>query len=174
MKANRRIKPLISFILTAMLSTSGFAQTCLSDSPQTTPTENFIDNGDGTVTDVTTGLMWMQCSLGQTWAQGQCSGDADAMTWQQALHSAHGFEFASYDGWRLPNVKELATLTERQCVRPAINETLFPSTRSDDYWTSTPSMSDPQRAWVVAFFNSSNAIKDKNLFVFTRLVRTAD
>jgi hypothetical protein len=33
-------------------------------------------------------------------------------------------------------------------------------------------MSDPERAWVVAFFNSSNSIKEKNRAVFVRLVRT--
>lgn len=157
-----------------MFTTLSHGQTCLSDAIETTPTENFVVNADGTVTDLSTGLMWMQCSIGQTWLAGVCTGDADSMNWQEALQLAHGYEFANYDGWRLPNVKELASITERQCVRPAINETLFPSTPSDDFWTSTPSLSDAQRAWVVAFFNSSNSIKQKNLFVFVRLVRTAD
>lgn len=161
-------------LLVSLVSLSTNAQTCLSDSLETAPATQFVDNGDGTVTDSTHGLMWMQCSLGQTWENGTCSGDADALNWQQALQQAHGYEFASLDGWRLPNVKELASLTERQCVRPAINETRFPNTPSDDFWSSTPSLSDPQRAWVVAFFNSSNSIKQKDLFVFVRLVRTAD
>lgn len=150
------------------------AQTCLSGALETTPATNFVNNADGTISDVSTGLMWMQCSLGQTWQAGQCVGDADALNWQQALQQAHGYTFASQDGWRLPNIKELSTITERQCVRPAINEALFPNTPSDDFWSSTPSMSDPQRAWVLAFFNSSNSIKQKNLFVFVRLVRTAN
>lgn len=151
-----------------------FAQTCLSDAPETAPTANFTNNGDGTITDNTTGLMWMQCSLGQTFSNGNCTGDAQTYNWQEALQAAHGYQFASLDGWRIPNVKELSSLTERQCVRPAINETLFPNTPSDDFWSSTPSLADQQRAWVVAFFNSSNSIKEKNLFVFVRLVRTAD
>lgn len=150
------------------------AQTCLSGATETTPFVNFINNADGTISDSTTGLMWMQCSLGQTWQAGQCVGDPDALNWQQALQQAHGYTFASHDGWRLPNIKELSTITERLCVRPAINETLFPNTPSDDFWSSTPSMSDPQRAWVLAFFNSSNSIKQKSLFVFVRLVRTAN
>lgn len=162
------------WLLAVMIPIQVAAQTCISDIDETTPTTNFLDNGNGTVTDLTTGLMWMQCSLGQTWSNGACTGDAETLNWQQALQQAHGYEFASTDGWRLPNIKELATLSERSCVRPAINETLFPSTPSDDYWTSTPSLSDPQRAWVVAFFNSSNSIKEKQLFVFARLVRTVD
>ena len=161
-------------LLFGFISTLSFAQTCLTNGDDTTPDDNFVVNEDGTITDVTTGLMWMTCSVGQTWNSGVCSGDASELNWQQALQFAHGYQFAGFDGWRVPNVKELASITELKCVRPSINEKIFPSTLSDDYWTSTPSMSDPERAWVVAFFNSSNSLKDKNLFVFTRLVRTVD
>lgn len=150
------------------------AQTCLTTLDETTPSANFVDNGDGTISDQTTGLMWMKCSVGQTLQSGSCIGDASELDWQQALQAAHGYQFASLDGWRVPNIKELATITERSCVRPAINETLFPATPSDDFWSSTPSVLDPNRAWVVAFFNSSNSLKQKNLFVFVRLVRTID
>jgi hypothetical protein len=116
----------------------------------------------------------MRCSLGQTWSGNTCVGDASELNWQQALQAAHGYKFANKKGWRVPNIKELATITERSCVRPAINEELFPNTPSDDFWTSTPAIQDVQRAWVLAFFNSSNSIKQKELFVFARLVRNAD
>ncbi|GAB5380476.1 MAG: hypothetical protein Alis3KO_26160 [Aliiglaciecola sp.] len=175
MKINTRaIRALVLLPVSLLFCSLAYSQTCLSDSPPTAPTANFINNGDGTITDITSGLMWMQCSLGQIFSNGSCTGDAQTFNWQEALQAAHGYQFASLDGWRLPNVKELSSLTERQCVRPSINETLFPSTPSDDFWSSTPSLADQQRAWVVAFFNSSNSIKEKNLFVFVRLVRTAD
>jgi hypothetical protein len=150
------------------------SQTCLPDFNAALKTNEFVDNGDGTATDASLGLVWMRCSVGQTWSSETCSGNASKLTWQQALQAAHGFEYAQQAGWRVPNMKELASLTERSCVRPAINELFFPNTSSDDYWTSTPSVIDPKRAWVIAFFNSSNSLKDKRLFVFTRLVRTAD
>lgn len=150
------------------------AQTCLTTLDETAPAANFVDNGDGTVSDLTTGLMWMKCSVGQTLQGSTCIGDASELDWQQALQFAHGYQYASLDGWRVPNLKELATITERSCVRPAINETLFPATPSDDFWSSTPSVIDSNRAWVVAFFNSSNSLKQKNLFVFVRLVRNID
>jgi hypothetical protein len=149
-------------------------QTCLSDFDDSLQADEFIDNGDGTATNANLGLTWMRCSLGQTWQNDTCVGDASELNWQQALQTAHGFVYADKSGWRVPNVKELASLTLRSCVRPAINELFFPNTPSDDFWTSTPSVIDPQRAWVIAFFNSSNSIKEKNLFVFTRLVRNAD
>jgi hypothetical protein len=161
-------------LLLSMISFGASSQTCLSSIAATTPTSNFVVNTDGTITDQTFKLTWMRCSVGQVWDVDTCIGDASELNWQQALQTAHGYEFADQKGWRLPNVKELATITERSCVRPAINEELFPNTPSDDFWTSTPSIQDVERAWVIAFFNSSNSVKQKELFVFTRLVRTAD
>lgn len=156
------------------LSISSIAQTCLESINETTPNTYFVDNGNGTVTDSRLGLMWMRCSLGQTWENSSCSGEALEMSWQQALVKAHGYVYADQTGWRLPNVKELASITEGRCVRPAINSEIFPNTPADDFWSSSPAVSDPKRAWVIAFFNSSNSIKDKSLFVYTRLVRTAN
>lgn len=163
-------------LLLVLLFTSGtlLGQTCLESIMPTTPTTNFVDNSDGTVTDSKHGLIWMRCSVGQSWQNNSCVGDASALSWQQALVVAHGYVYINQQGWRVPNVKELASITEGQCVRPAINTELFPNTPADDFWTSTPSVTDPQRAWVIAFFNSSNSLKEKNLSVYTRLVRTAN
>lgn len=163
----------VSLLFAALFSATVSAQTCLTTVIDTAPAANFTDNENGTVTDTTTGLMWMKCAYGQTFdtANNTCLGAATALTWQQALQAAHGYQFANLNGWRLPNVKELATITEKSCVRPSIDETIFPSTPSDDFWTSTPSASVQDSAWVVAFFNSSNAKKPKDNFVFSRLVR---
>jgi hypothetical protein len=61
---------------------------------------NFIDNGDGTVTDSATGLMWMK-------------GDSEAgMIWQDALDYAENLEYAGYSDWRLPNAKELESIID--------------------------------------------------------------
>ncbi|MDP2902572.1 MAG: hypothetical protein Q8N96_05635 [Methylovulum sp.] len=43
----------------------------------TTPTSDFTDNNDGTVTHKTTGLTWMRCAMGQTWTGAACTGTAD-------------------------------------------------------------------------------------------------
>ncbi|MCV2884806.1 DUF1566 domain-containing protein [Aestuariibacter sp. AA17] len=166
------MKVLIIFLgLTAF---TALAQNCNTDVPNTAPTSRFNVGADGTVTDNLHKLMWMQCSLGQTWDGSDCVGDADELTWQQALKTAHGYSFANKTGWRLPNIKELETLVERRCERPALNETVFPSSQSDDYWTSTPVATDPVRAWAIAFFNGSNTARTKQAFLFTRLVRNAN
>ncbi|NCC23468.1 MAG: DUF1566 domain-containing protein, partial [Alphaproteobacteria bacterium] len=52
--------------------------------PLSSPTERFSDNGDGTVTDVVSQLMWMRCSVGQTWSGETCLGETAAYDWQAA------------------------------------------------------------------------------------------
>lgn len=166
------IKALLVSTLLASAPLSTFAQECLSDGLETTPSDNFEAVTTTSVLDVTTDLVWRRCSEGQTWDGSTCSGEAIKYTWQQALKLAQQASNEDLLGWRLPNVKELATLTERDCVRPAINSSIFPATPPDDFWTSTPSADDPDRAWVVAFFNASHSIKEKDRFIYVRLVRT--
>ncbi len=158
-------------VLGGAMSLSTSAQTCLADGLETTPSANFTELSSGNVWHVTTDLVWQRCALGQSWDGTTCTGDAIQYTWQEALMLAQQASDTDLLGWRLPNVKELATLVERDCVRPAINATLFPETPPDDFWTSTPSTTDPDRAWVVAFFNASHSIKEKDRFVYVRLVR---
>lgn len=61
---------------------------------------DFQDNADGTITDNATGLMWTQ------------NDDGNGMSWPDALNYAESNEFAGYNDWRLPNVKELQSLLD--------------------------------------------------------------
>ena len=61
---------------------------------------NFSDNGDGTITDNATGLMWMQDDNGE------------GLIWEDALIYAENYEYAGYSDWRLPNVKELQSIVD--------------------------------------------------------------
>ena len=61
---------------------------------------SFLDNGDGTVTDQATGLMWMQSDSGE------------GMDWQEALAYAESNKTAGFDDWRLPDVKELQSIVD--------------------------------------------------------------
>ncbi|MBJ6922970.1 DUF1566 domain-containing protein, partial [Vibrio cholerae] len=60
----------------------------------TTPNTAFSDNGDGTVTHHTTGLIWQRCSLGQSWDGTDCTGEATTFTWEEALAAAAQHTFA--------------------------------------------------------------------------------
>jgi hypothetical protein len=57
----------------------------------------YQDNGDGTVADLQTGLMWQQ-------------DPGSKMTWYDAVAGASSFYLAGYTDWRLPTIKELYSL----------------------------------------------------------------
>jgi len=60
----------------------------------------FEDNGNGTITDNATGLMWTQ------------DDDGEGMVWKDALSYAEDANFANYYDWRLPNAKELQSILD--------------------------------------------------------------
>lgn len=117
-----------------------------------------IDNGDGTVTDVTS-LMWTKCSLGQNLSDPGCAGGAGGYTWAIAFAECDNLNFAGYTDWRLPSRDELNSLivcangnprppadNVSKCYAipqsfPNINTTMFPNTPggflTSIYWTAT-------------------------------------
>lgn len=101
------------------------------------------------VTDTKTGFIWRRCSEGQTWRASTCTGSATTYTHEQAL--AHATAQAGAAGWRLPNVKELSSITDKTRTSPAIDTTAFPGTPSNGYWSSTPYAGDAGNAWVFNF-----------------------
>ena len=153
------------------------AQTCNENLAPTTPSERFLDNDDGTVSDKYTGLIWMRCALGQTWDGVTCSGEAVEYSWQQALQTADGYNYADSSAWRVPDRKQLHSIAERSCFDPAINIDLFPQTYADSYWTASPydnaTVANPYDfVWHVGFYsgsvNRSSRVNDVN---YVRLVR---
>lgn len=105
---------------------------------------NFVDNGDGTVTDLATGLTWM------TFDSGAYLGDDGFMDWEAALEWAENMEFAGYDDWKLPDAKELQSIldyerspdtTDSAAIDPKFDTTEFINIMGDTdygyYWTST-------------------------------------
>ena len=115
-----------------------------------TSVNNFVDNGDGTISDLATGLMWMTDDSGA------------AVNWKDALSYAENLSLAGYDDWRLPNVKELQSIVDYSGSFPAIDPTFFNiTTELEDnvncyFWTSTSAYFSKQEpeyyyAWYVAF-----------------------
>jgi murein DD-endopeptidase MepM/ murein hydrolase activator NlpD len=99
---------------------------------------HFKDNGDGTVTDIATGLMWYQK-------------ETRAMTWENALAYCEALDFAGYDDWRLPNIRELWSLSGDSPDAPLIDTAYFPGTQPSDYWSSTTHTLYPRFAWYARF-----------------------
>jgi len=111
---------------------------------------NYVNNLDGTVTDTDSGLMWTQVP-------------GPATTWTGALTYAENLTLAGFSDWRLPNIKELQTLTDytlatattaASAVAP-LNRVLFPTatTPATAYWSSTAlrggGNSAPSSAWLL-------------------------
>ncbi len=145
---------------------------CNTNMPASTPDDQLIDNGNGTVTDLKTGLMWKQCLEGLS---GDCTGTATTFTWRDALqqpgvvNDASGF--ADYTDWRLPNIKELRSIVEEQCSGPAINATRFPNTPSSNVWSGSPYAVNSAYAWYVYFDYGYSLINSRDNSYAVRLVR---
>ena len=97
---------------------------------------NFVDNNDGTITDLATGLMWTKADSGKT------------MNWEDALDYSENLNYAGHNDWRLPNAKELQSIvdytrapliTDSAAIAPIFSVTEIESY----YWTSTTHLDGP-------------------------------
>jgi len=113
--------------------------------------QNFIDNGDGTITDTSSGLMWQQ------------RGSTTKMYWEDALIYCENLQLAGYNDWRLPNINELQYLVDyKQVTQPLINKDFFPDTFNDYYWSSTTSTSNKNFAFCLYFAHGNFVYSPKN------------
>jgi hypothetical protein len=118
---------------------------------------DFKDNGDGTVTDEATGLMWQQ-------------GTAPGLyNWEEALAYCENLTFAGYDDWRLPKLKELQSIVDYTRYHPSIDP-IFADTVSYAYWSST-TIPYPESASNVSFYYGSGTWYEKTARAYVRAVR---
>lgn len=117
-----------------------------------------IDNGNGTVADSRTGLVWQQAEPGQK-------------SWSEAFSYCAGLTLGGSADWRVPNVKELESLTNDVAYAPAIDTALFPNALSAAYWASTSTAFDPSTTLYVNFTTGSVSYLDKTSTINLRCVR---
>lgn len=115
------------------------------------------DNGDGTVTDDISTLMWQQAD------------DSTTRSWEEALSYCEGLSLAGHADWRLPNLKELLSIV-RYNVFPAINTDFF-SVTAGRYWSSTSKHSFSGIAWDVNFGAGNIDFINKSHNYYSRCVR---
>lgn len=101
---------------------------------------DFRDNGNGTITDRATGLMWQQADSGK------------GMNWEQALAYAANSRLVGHSDWRLPNAKELQSIvdytrapavTQSPAIAPVFHVTKLSDGDYPFYWTSTTHLDGP-------------------------------
>jgi hypothetical protein len=149
------------------------AWTCKSQLPR------YVDNGDGTVSDNTTGLMWEKKT--GTINSAYCPGNAadvhdvnNCFTWTATGTGADGTLFSTFlaalnadtstDGsstcfanhcdWRIPNIVELRSILSApnpNCLAAPCIDPTFAPTASSTYWSSSSKTADPADAWYVGF-----------------------
>lgn len=133
---------------------------------------SYTDNGDGTITDTSTGLVWQKCSDGLSGTT--CiTGTIATATWTNALAYCNA-NTAGLPGtnWRLPNVYELYSLIDfGGAAAPYINATYFPATQSSYYWSSTTFPANKTGAMYVNFFSGSASFNNKSGSGYVRCVR---
>lgn len=119
----------------------------------------FKDNGNGTVTDNDTKLMWQQ-------------GEGGKMAWDSAIAYCKNLSLAGYNDWRLPNIEELKSIIDVE-KKPAIfiNKTYFPNANASRYWSSTTSARSSSDAWVVHFDFGNDNFYYKSYSYYVRCVR---
>jgi hypothetical protein len=108
---------------------------------------DFVENGDGTTTDNSTGLMWQKV------------GSSRAKMWKRArtyVKQLNKRQFAGYSDWRLPTIEEFASLVEREKVNGVHIDPLFydkqkmcwSSDKADPFGGHTR---NPPQIWIVNF-----------------------
>jgi hypothetical protein len=120
---------------------------------------SFTDNGDGTVTDTSTGLMWQQ------------AGSSNSMDWGEALAYCEALNLGGYTDWRLPNEKELRSLVDYSRYNPAINTAFFPNTAALWYWSSTTFADGTDSAWGMGFDYGNGNHVNKYYSYYVQAVR---
>jgi hypothetical protein len=163
------------------------AWTCRSALP------HYVDNGDGTVTDSKTGLMWEKKTSACT---GEITCVEDFYTWSttnanpdgtlyttflpgmngQLLFGGSQTCFSGYCDWRIPTINELRSLvtvgfpncTSALCIDPIFGPT---QPAGADYWSSNLLANDPQSAWSVRFSDGATSSRSLSSLLFARAVR---
>lgn len=106
---------------------------------------NFVDNGDGTISDLATGLMWQKADDGKT------------RNWEESLAYAENLQMAGHSDWRLPNQKELHSIVDYGYI-PAIDPIFYISDPKAWFWSSTPFIDMVGQAVYIAFGKATGKI----------------
>ncbi|OGL68152.1 hypothetical protein A3D60_04075 [Candidatus Uhrbacteria bacterium RIFCSPHIGHO2_02_FULL_47_29] len=148
---------------------------------------DYVDNGDGTITDLNTGLMWEKkaISIGlhnrdKTYVWSGNGSEETIWDWLDDVNAEGGTGFAGHNDWRVPNVKELQSIVNYGSAGPAVssifNTACAPSctvltcscTQSGRYWSST---TYGVLAWSVDFANGFVPFASKTIITYVRAVR---
>lgn len=128
----------------------------------------YTDNGNGTVTDQGSDLIWQQATS-DTNDDGTIN-LSDELTWQAALAYCENLDMAGQTDWRLPNIRELKSIVDPNRYKPAIDP-IFMS-QSSHYWSATTGADFTDGAWNVSFYSGYDGWNTKGSVIYVRCVRS--
>jgi hypothetical protein len=161
-------------------------------SVQAGATLSFTDNGDGTITDNDTGLMWEKKGdngglhdkdNGYYWSGNGSVFQETIWDWLEDVNAEAGTGFAGYNDWRIPNAKELESLVNFQSAAPMTSAAFHTNcvagatvltgscTAVSNYWSSTTWARSTSMAWGVSFYEGLLYPYDKATAPRVRAVR---
>ncbi len=121
--------------------------------------------GDRLVRDHNTGLTWAADGNGKGCLFGEQT------DWNAAIDWCNSLSFGGYSDWRLPNARELLSICDFGASYPSLDESVFPNTGNDRYWTSTTYTGYSDYAFVIPFDNGRIAYPAKTASGYLRAVR---
>jgi hypothetical protein len=116
--------------------TTSYTNTLGEDSDFNINPPSCTDNGNGTVTDNVTGLMWQKTDGGE-------------MIFENTTSYCSTLNLGGYSDWRLPTCIELFGINSFDKVNPALNTVFFTKTAAEYWWTSVTRTDDKSSVWVV-------------------------
>lgn len=121
------------------------------------PAPSFTDNGDGTVTDNNTGLIWQKSNWYSTYTE-----RGIATTWSGAINYCSNLELGGLSNWRLPELIELDSILKTAVdvglgfFEPFLEYWDPDSAYWDPYWTATSYAYNTDAAWAILVYKRSD------------------
>ncbi len=135
------------------------------------PTPRFTLNGDGTVTDNLTGLIWLQdanCIGGEQWI----NAPVEVAALNSGSVTCTNYVAGTFDDWRLPNIRELASLIDYGQYGPALPAGHpFVGVQVDYYWSSTSNASNAGYGWSMSLDDGLTSAVFKAAYYYVWPVR---
>ena len=132
---NAQAQKLLPFKLPDTGQTTSYTATAGEDADYTINPMSFKDNGDGTITDNNTGLMWQKTDGGE-------------MIFDNAANYCKSLTLGGYTDWRLPTAIELFSIHHFDANNPAVNTTYFTKTTAEYWWSSDIQADNATIIWV--------------------------
>jgi len=96
-------------------------------------------SGQGIAKDKDLGVDWFRCSVGQRFLNERCVGEPLFLRWETGVSTVKEMNEKAAESWRLPTLKELASLKVRGCGNPSVNLNVFPDILVENYWATDKS-----------------------------------